>query len=110
MAKWQDAKAAPTYAAAATFVDRALAHDDSLFTPGRSIWSAAVLDDLYRRFVEHPDVSADRFEIKFHRQLDGAPQETVQLAAECLYTYFLIARNVKGDTKLPGTDPNARTS
>lgn len=87
------------YDAAAAFVDRCLRGDDSLFTPGRAIWSPPVLNDLHQRFVMHPDESSDRFEVKLQRQLAGAPAETVQLMAECLYVYFLIANSVRADTK-----------
>lgn len=90
---------APVYAAAQAFVDRGLAGDDSLFTPGRQIWSAPVIDDLFHRFVENPDESSDRFDEKFERQLDGSAPAVYQLAAECLYIYFLIAWNIKGKTK-----------
>lgn len=66
-----------TYAAAEQFVDRALRSDDSLFTPGQSIWSTENLDDLQRRFVLQPDESSDPFDVKFRRQLEGAPAPTV---------------------------------
>lgn len=80
-----------TYAAAERFVEAVLRHDDSLFTPGVALWTAANLDDLHARFVERPDESADAFLVKFQRQLAGAPDATIQLAAETLYVHFLIA-------------------
>jgi 5-methylcytosine-specific restriction enzyme B len=79
------------YAAAARFVDAALREDDSLFTPGVAIWAQAHLEDLHARFVAKPDESSDAFLVKFQRQLAGAPDPTVQLAAEALYVHFLIA-------------------
>lgn len=99
MARYRSPEAAPLYAAAQAFVDRALAADDSLFTPGRAIWSLPVIEDLFQRFVEHPDESPDSFDVKFRRQLEGASTETVQLAAESLFVYFVIAWNIKGVTK-----------
>ncbi len=99
MARLTDPDSAPVYAAARGFADRALAADDSLFTPGRPIWSTGVIDDLYHRFVENPDESSDRFDEKFERQLGGSAPAVYQLAAECLYIYFLIAWNIKGKTK-----------
>ena len=57
------------YTAAQTFVDRALRADDSLFTPGVAIWTAVNLQDLYDRFIGHPDESHDSFMAKFQRQL-----------------------------------------
>lgn len=77
--------------AAGQWVDRCLRRDDSLFTPGRTIWSASVVKDLHERFVERPDESKRDFMMKFRDQLADAPPETVQLAAETLYVHFLIA-------------------
>src|SRR5687768_16861727 len=87
------------YVAIALVRERALRGDDSLFTPGTPIWRDQVIDDLYRRFVEQPDTSSDRFEVKFHRQLDGAPDSTIQLAAELLFIHLVIADDMTGATK-----------
>jgi MoxR-like ATPase len=89
--KVRDASAAVVYAAADRFVDAALRHDGSLFTAGVGIWTKANLDELHARFVAKPDESSDDFLSKFHRQLAGAPDATIQLAAEALYVHFLIA-------------------
>lgn len=99
MARWSKPEAAPAYAAAREFVDQALARDGSLFTPERAIWSAKVLDDLHARFVEQPIETSESFMVKFERQLAGAPDATIQLAAECLYVYSIIPLNMKGETK-----------
>jgi 5-methylcytosine-specific restriction protein B len=86
------------YEAAALFVNRALRTDDSLFAAGTPIWSKNPLDDLHTRFVQHPDESTDSFLVKFQRQLAGAADATIQLAAEALYVHFLIAV-MSGDAK-----------
>jgi MoxR-like ATPase len=96
--KLQGANAALVYSAADRFVDAALRSDDSLFTPGVAIWAKTNLDDLDSRFVLQPDDSNDHFLAKFQRQLQGAPDETLQLAAEALYVHFLIAV-MKGEAK-----------
>jgi len=87
------------YAAAGKWVDCALRLDDSLFTPGRPIWSLHVLDDLYQRFVENPDLGNDTFATKFAGQLAGAPAETFQLAGELLYVHFLFPDDISGKAK-----------
>lgn len=84
----------PVYEAARRFVESALQADGSLFTPGRAVWSPAVLDDLYARFVENPDTTGDSFEAKFQRQLLNAPPLTIQLAGELLFVHFLASRQV----------------
>jgi hypothetical protein len=53
--------------AAQRFVDAALHADDSLFTPGASIWSLANIDDLYHRFVEQLDLGGDSFMVNFNK-------------------------------------------
>ncbi len=90
------------YEAAQRWVDAAFRHDDSLFTPGRPVWSPEVIEDLWERFVEHPDTSSGDFLTKFKRQLagaDSADPSTIQLAGELLYFHFLIVADVKGTTK-----------
>ena len=78
------------YEAASRWVQAALRSDDSLFTPGTPIWSLTNLDDFYDRFVLQPDASSDSFEVKFERQLSGAPPQTIQLAAEIMYLHLLL--------------------
>ena len=42
------------YAAAQKWVDCALRKDDSLFTPGKPIWSSRWLGELRERFLDNP--------------------------------------------------------
>ena len=87
------------YTAAATWVDRALRSDDSLFTPGVPIWSRGWLGELQERFLDKPDDSKDSFEQKLSRQLAGSPPEVYQLMGEVLYVYFLIVGTRDSSTK-----------
>jgi hypothetical protein len=80
----------PVYEVAERWVENALHRDDSLFTPGESIWSTENLSDLHQRFVGNPDTSGRGFIQKFADQLADAPHVTIQLAAEVLYVYYLI--------------------
>jgi 5-methylcytosine-specific restriction enzyme B len=89
MAQAKSTQLKPLYDAASLFVARVLKTRDSLFTPGRPIWSDGNLQDLYQRFVEHPDSSSDPFDTKLQRQLAGAPADTIQLAGELLYIHLL---------------------
>ncbi len=77
------------YAAADLWVKRALWIDDSLFTPGKPIWSKEVLGEVHRRFLDRPDESGDSFLEKLERQLKGGQPEVYQLMGEALYLYFL---------------------
>ena len=78
------------YEAAEAWVDCALRADDSLFTPGKAIWSGQWLGELRERFLEKPDESKESFLVKLQGQLEGSPPEVYQLMAEALYVYFLI--------------------
>ena len=88
MARRVEGETAGIYAAAQRWVDAALRGDDSLFTPGRPIWTPSTIDDFMDRIVDEP--AADTFIDKLQRQLSDASPETVQLAAEILYVNFLI--------------------
>ena len=88
-----------THVAGRLVFDAGLERDGSAFTPGRAIWTAAVADDLHHRFVEAPELGADRFVDKLRRQLAGAPHETLQFAAEVVYLYLLSPNEVSGATK-----------
>ena len=78
------------YAAAGSWVDRALRADDSLFVPGKPIRSSPLLGQLHDRFLDHPDESQASFLEKLHGQLKGSPPDIYQLMGEALYFYFLI--------------------
>ena len=78
------------YAAAEAWVRRALRSDDSLFTPGRRIWTSEWLDELHRRFLDRPDESGATFLDKLERQLTGSPPEAFQLMAEVLYVHLIV--------------------
>ncbi len=78
------------YAAAEAWVRRALRSDDSLFTPGRPIWTSEWLEELHHRFLDSPDVSDMTFMDKLESQLTGSPPEAYQLMAEVLYVHFIV--------------------
>ena len=82
--------AGKVYEAAEAWVERALRNDDSLFTPGKPIWTSRWLRELRERFLDRPDESGDSFLQKLQRQLEGSPAEVYQLMGEALYFYFLI--------------------
>ena len=90
------------YAAAQKWVDCALKADDSLFTPGKPIWSSRWLGELRERFLDRPDVGQGSFYDKLSEQLEGSPPEIYQLMAEVLYIHFLIIwpGTMRGETKV----------
>ena len=89
------------YDAAQRWVNAALRKDDSLFTPGHPIWSLNSLYDFRKRILDNFGPPSGGFYRRFEHQLAGAPSNTIQLAAEILYVYFLIAneRAILGTTK-----------
>ncbi len=78
------------YEAAATWVDRALKADDSLFTPGSPIWTKSNLGQIRERFLDRPDYGNGTFYEKLEQQLANSPPPVYQLMAEVLYAHFLI--------------------
>lgn len=63
------------YAAADTWVDRALRADDSMFTPSEPIWTLSGLRELRTRFLDRPDKGPRSFEHKLRDQLEGSPPD-----------------------------------
>ncbi len=88
------------YAAAQKWVDCALRADDSLFTPGKAIWSSHWLGEL-REWLGKPVEEWRGYHEMFQRQLAGSPPEVCQLMGEALYFHFLIMHrtDMRGDTK-----------
>jgi len=86
------------YSAASRFVDEALRSDGSLFVHGRAVWTAENVNELYRRFVDAPDLGDRDFTEKLHDQLGGADPAVIQLAVEVLYLHYL-GDDMTGQTK-----------
>ena len=82
------------YTAAEGWVDRALRTDDSLFTPGKEIWSKENIGKLREYFLEwQEDGLGGDFDAKLERQLAGladSEPDINQLMAEVLYIHHLI--------------------
>ena len=78
------------YTAARKWVDCALLNDDSLFTPGKPIWSSQWLGKLHERFLDSKDVAGNSFDEKLQVQLEDSKPDVYQLMGEALYFYFLI--------------------
>jgi 5-methylcytosine-specific restriction protein B len=77
------------YAAGQQFATECLRVDGSLFTPGARIWQSSVIDDFYGRFVVNANLGTGSFMEKLEAQLEGASDETIQLAAEALFFNYL---------------------
>lgn len=71
----------------------------STFAPGVDAWSADTVADLRRRYNDQPDLSSDTFLTKLERQLDGAPDTTILLAAELLTLHALPLTNLNQESK-----------
>ena len=89
------------YGAANLWVDQALRKEDSLFTPGKPIWSSQWLGEIRKRFLNRPDAPGVGFYDKMKRQLADSPPQVFQLMSEALYVHFLIVWNgaMKSSTK-----------
>jgi len=92
-------RGAPVYAAIDAFRRDALERDGSLFTPSPAVWTAATIEDLHRRYNMQPDTSSASFDVKLQRQLSGAPDATIHLAAEAIYIHQLIVDDIGRKSK-----------
>ncbi len=91
-----------TYDAAKQWVARVLRGDDSLFTPGKAVWTPEVLDEVRAGFMDNPDPGQGTTLQKLEHQLTGSTPEAYQLAAEALYFVYLTPHvpSIRPVTKL----------
>lgn len=74
--------------------------DDSLLTPGHSIWTAEHLAELKRDYVDRPDMGPDDFFEKLEQQLATSSAGAIQLFAELLIVNILPLINLGGPLKV----------
>ena len=77
------------YAAAQKWVSCALRSDDSLFTPGKPIWTQKLLRELHDQVLNRPDLGDGKFWEKLRLRLPASPPEAYQLMGEVLYLHYL---------------------
>ena len=95
------------YEAAKKWVSCALRSDDSLFTPGKAIWTRAGLEELRKRVLNNPDAEGSGFHAKLATQLENSTREVRQLMGETLYVYFLPIWT-EGSGGMKGVNKRAR--
>jgi MoxR-like ATPase len=78
------------YAAVQELVERALVADDSLFVPGRPVWTAEHFDELDEWFVKRPDLSDGTFMQKLHEQMEPVSEDGHLLMAELLFLNLVV--------------------
>lgn len=88
------------YQAAQQWKEQCLVNDGSLLWPENQVWTEENLQKIKECFIDQPDESKKNFEEKFKKQLEGQPKEVYQLAAECLYMYYLFPGKINYETKL----------
>jgi 5-methylcytosine-specific restriction protein B len=86
------------YVVANAIRDRCLAVDDSLFTPGASIWAETTSDEVARA-VAQDDTSGRDFAEKLSDHLASLSPAAVQLGAEILYVVLLPESDTGVDRK-----------
>lgn len=93
-----DADSGPILEAAAHWRRVALGADGSVFSD-KPLWQVQHLESLQVHFVESPDASERSFFEKLQDQLQAAPAEAKQLAAEMLWLMFLCPSNISAGKK-----------
>jgi len=89
-----------SYATMARFRKVALETFDSLFTPGKRLWTLAQHQNFNRLFVEQPDERPVDFETKFRSQLEDGSAEDYQYAAELLYVQMFFTSRISPEKKI----------
>ena len=81
-------------------MSRALRSDDSLFTPGKPIWTRDLLGELRERFLDrYDDWKGPGFFDKLERLLEDSSSEVRQLMAEAVFaTYLIVWKGATGRT------------
>lgn len=87
------------YVVTDAFRDRCLARDDSLFTPGRPIWTAQAAEYVATAVAED-DRSSREFVEKLVDHLTALPAGSIQLGAEILYLVLLPEYDTGAPRKL----------
>jgi 5-methylcytosine-specific restriction protein B len=91
----------PLAEAVDTFVEQVFGTDSgSMFTPGVPIWTTTALTELKQRFIEQFDESEGTFDQKLAKQMAGVSDTALQLMAEMIYIYYMVADQMHGKTKL----------
>jgi hypothetical protein len=93
-----DRDISPTLAAADQWIKACLVEDGSLFSD-KPLWTAQLVDEVYKAFVEHPDLGEDDFITKLKGQMRPASHHAQQLLAEMLWALLLFPSNIKARTK-----------
>ena len=89
------------YKAAETWVDCALKADDSLFTPGKPIWTPGNLAELRELFLNSPHVpGGPSFYENLEQQLTGSSPEACKLMGEALYVHYLTVWGMTSESKM----------
>jgi hypothetical protein len=88
----------PILAAAENWIRTCLIEDRSVFLTD-SRWTAPLVDEVFRAFVEHPDFGDDDFMTKLKGQMKNASAPAQQLMAEMLWALLLFPSNMKASTK-----------
>ncbi|MBX3323867.1 MAG: AAA family ATPase [Phycisphaeraceae bacterium] len=80
--------------------ETALVGFGSLFTPERKIWTARNLQRHHEMFVQRFDEGEGTFLNKYRHQLDGADDDTMQLAAELMYVQQIFTTQTGAPKKI----------
>src|SRR5690349_713888 len=89
---------APTLAAAREWIERCLIDDGSMLSDKR-LWTAPLIAEVKRAFVDRPDGGTDTFMEKLQGQLKAVSRPARQLAAEMVWSLLLFPSNNSPDIK-----------
>ena len=101
MSRWTgDPEVGPVLEAGDAWRERCFLGSTSILTD-EPLWTLANLNDLLKRYADHPLAGKRDFLDKLEEQLSGAPRATIRLAAEVLWFLHLFpsGRTLSAPTK-----------
>lgn len=87
-----------TIEATARWAEDCWVNDGSAFSAD-ALWTPALIEEVQRAFVDHPDDSTDDFMTKLKGQMRTASAGAQRLMAEMLFALLLFPSNFKPHTK-----------
>lgn len=82
-----------------SMIESGFGRGTSIMDPNIPSWSPEVVADFHDRYNEHPDETNAKFLDKLERQLAGAPDATIVLAAELITLHQLPLVNLTAPNK-----------
>lgn len=93
-----DRDLSPVLDAASAWIGRCLIEDEAMFEES-GVWTASLIDEVRRAFIDHPDEGKDEFTTQLKGQMKSCSPSAQRLMAEMLWALLLFPSNIRAHTK-----------